>query len=159
LQPGHDIGPILAAIVDQWALIKWSKARCQNDRSHLERDTLLDVVEIDGLGRTKLFTSLAFAVFKIDAVGCIDGVFERHGLLVGHVDRLAFDKLFVKRVRDLFGAFFCAQTACDALVHVHITRTLYHLDTEKTFPTRNLLDVTQGEQLNIVMPADLDQFG
>jgi hypothetical protein len=36
---------------------------------------------------------------------------------------------------------------------------LQHLDREKTFPARNLADFTQGEQFDIVMPADLDQFG
>ena len=60
---------------------------------------------------------------------------------------------------DPFGAFFCAQTACNALVHIHIARVLQHLDAETPFTARNLLDVAQGEQLDILMPADLDQFG
>jgi hypothetical protein len=35
---------------------------------------------------------------------------------------------------------------------------LQHLDAEKTFTPRNLLDFAQREQFDIAMPADLDQF-
>jgi hypothetical protein len=120
---------------------------------------LCAVSEIDGLGRTKLFTSLALAVFKIDAVGRVDGVFEWYSLIVGHIDRLAFNEFFVKGIMDLLWAFFRAQTARNALVHLHIARVLQHLDGEKTFMARNVSDLTLGEQLDIGMPADLDQFG
>jgi hypothetical protein len=33
------------------------------------------------------------------------------------------------------------------------------LDGESAFTARHLLDLAQGEQLDIGMPADLDQFG
>jgi hypothetical protein len=72
---------------------------------------------------------------------------------------LAFDQAFIVFVIDLFRAFFGAHAAGDAFFHIHVARLLQNGDRKITFRSRNFRHLRQSEQLDIDVPADLDQFG
>ena len=159
LHCGNHVGKASIAEVIQGAWIKGDKSRCQDDRAHTQMDLFDAVIEIDGLGGAELLTCLAPSVLEINAGGRIDGVFQGYGLIVGHIDGLALDELFVEGVNDLLGAFFRAQAAGDAFVHIHVARLLNDLDGKAALMPGNCPDLAQGEQFDVWMPADLDQFG
>ena len=125
----------------------------------IQGDRLFRVIEIDGTGRTEFFTGPAFSLLQINTVVRIDGVFQGYGLGVWHIDGLAFDQLFVVNVIYFFGTFFCTYAAGDAFVHVHIAGMLDNGYGKIAFFSRNVFQFRQGEQFDVDMPADLDQFG
>ena len=157
-QRGDYVGLAAISIIIGLARIIRAEPRGQNDRPDIQRDGLFLVIEVDGTGRTEFFTGPAFSLLKINAVVRIDGIFQRHGLGVWHVDRLAFDQFFVIKVIHLFGTLLCTQTAGDAFFRVHIPGMLNNGYRKIALFTRNFSQFRKGEQFNVDMPADLDQF-
>jgi hypothetical protein len=76
-----------------------------------------------------------------------------------HIDGFALAQVAVVCIRHFFRAFFSAQTAGNALVHIHVSRMLYYGNLKITGFPGNVIDFRQCKQLDIYMPADLDQFG
>ena len=56
------------------------------------------------------------------------------------------------------GTFFGAGTAGDTFFHVHVSRALRQIDFKIAFLTLNAFDLRKGQQFDIDVPADLDQF-
>ena len=117
------------------------------------------VLEVDGAGRAEFFAGPALALGQIDAVFGIDGILQRHRLGIRDVNRFAVDQAFVVFICYPFGTLLGAQAAGDALVHVHIARVLENGDREVSLFAGNCGDFGQGEQFDVDVPADLDQFG
>jgi hypothetical protein len=114
------------------------------------------------LAGTKLFAGFAFAFClfpKIDALFRINNVFQRNRLGILHIDGFAPAQVAVVGIRHFFRAFFSAQTAGNALVHIHVTGMLRHTDLKIPLLPGNAVHFRQGKQLYINVPADLDQFG
>jgi hypothetical protein len=62
-------------------------------------------------------------------------------------------------VLDLLGTFLGAGAAADALADVDVAGVLDELHLEVARFTPDLFDFAEGSQLDVQMPADLDQFG
>jgi len=157
---GYNIRPTAISIIIGPARVKRPKSRRQNDRPDIQRDRLFRVIEVDGSGRAELLAGFTLAIFlEVNAVVRIDCIFQGYGLRVWHVDRLALDQFFVINVIHLFGALFCTHTAGNAFFRVHIPGMLNNGYRKIALFTRNFSQFRKGEQLNVDMPADLDQFG
>jgi hypothetical protein len=122
-------------------------------------DLLFLVFKIDGFCRAELLTGSALALFKKDAVVFVDRVLEGHCLGILDIDRLALDQVFVKSVIHLLGALFSARSAGNTLFHVHEAGMLDHLHREISRFTAHVYDFRKGQEFDVEMPADLDQFG
>jgi hypothetical protein len=88
----------------------------------------------------------------------VDGVFQRNSLRVRHINGLSFRQPFVEGVGDFGGTFFGAGAAGDALVDIDVTGRFSNGNGEIALFTGNGGDFGEGEQFNVEMPADLDQF-
>ena len=103
-------------------------------------------------------TGTAFAFGQENTIVLVNSVFQRYRLGILHIGRFAFGQPHVVRVADLLGAFVCAGAAGDTLGFVDVTRVLDELYMEITRFTFYLFNFAEGSQLNVQMPADLDQF-
>jgi hypothetical protein len=128
-----------------------------DDRTDLQGPLDRPLFEIDRpVGQN--FSQAAFAFGQVNAVDRIDRVFQRHGLGVLHVGRLALVQVFVIFVIHFLGAFRRTVPAGDTLVHIDITGLLDDLDGKIALVALNGFDFRTCHQLDIDMPADLDQF-
>jgi len=92
-------------------------------------------------------------------VARIDGVLQGHGLGVLHIDGLSLIEVLVVGVINLPWALLSAQAAGDALVHIHVSGGLAQGYGEVSLFSLDLGKLGEGEQLDVDVPADLDQFG
>jgi hypothetical protein len=113
---------------------------------------------VDGVGGADFFTVAAFSLGQLDAVFGVNGIFQRNGLGVFDIDGLSFPHGRIVFIVHLFGTFFRAGPAGDTFVRVHITGMLQNADLKiARFPLKGG-DFRKCEQLNVDVPADLDQF-
>jgi hypothetical protein len=138
--------------------IKGSKPRRKNHGACLNRDFLLLVVEVYRTGGTKLLTGAAFPFLKIDAMVFIDDILERHGLGVLHINGFSLHEAFVVFAIHFLRAFFSAGAAGNALLHVYISGAFENLYLKVPLCTADIQNLREGEDLDVKMPADLDQF-
>ena len=138
--------------------IKGLKARGQDDRAHLQRQGLRFLIEVDRVGGAEFFAGTAFTFFKINAGILINGIFKRNRLGIIDISGLALDQPGIVGINDLFRAFFGALTAGDALLFVDITGFFKNFYFEVAGFTGDVLNFTKRVDLDIQMPADLDQF-
>jgi hypothetical protein len=72
---------------------------------------------------------------------------------------LALGEPHVVFVLDFFGTLLGAGAAADALGDIDVAGVLDQFDLEVPRLTPDLFDFAESSQLDIQMPADLDQFG
>jgi len=116
------------------------------------------ILEIDGAGRTEFLTRLASAILEIDAVIRIDGIFQGNRLGISQGNRFGRNQPFIVKVSNFLGAFLPAKPAGDALFRIDIPRVLQDVDGEAADVAGDIGDFGQRKKLNVVVPADLDQF-
>jgi hypothetical protein len=75
------------------------------------------------------------------------------------MDRLSFAKTRIIFIVYFGWTFLGAEATGDALLRVHVTGVLDHLDLEISFLPGDALHLGEGQELDVKMPADLDQFG
>jgi hypothetical protein len=131
----------------------------QDDRAGSDGPLLLSLFEIDRVGGTEFLAGSAFPLLEINAFLRVNGVLEGNRLGVLDVNRLAFDQPLVEGVIHLFGTFFSTGPAADALVHPDIAGVFEDLHLEISGGSFHISDFAEGQQFDIEMPADLDQFG
>jgi len=117
------------------------------------------LIEIHCVGRAQLFAGPAFAFVQPDAIVPIDGIFQGNGLGIRHIGGFALDKAHVVGIADLFGTLFGTFAAGNALALIDIAGMIQDLDLEITGLAADGFDFAEGSQLDVEMPADLDQFG
>jgi hypothetical protein len=158
-QTGDDIVRACVSESVIGAGIKRLAAGRQHNPAHIEGFFFSLIIKVDGIGRAELFTGFTFAADEIDALIGVDGVFQRYGLSILYVNRLAFGQSTVVCIGNFFGAFFRAQAAGDAFIRIHIARILDQLDLEIARISADAFYLGKGEKLDVDVPADLDQFG
>jgi hypothetical protein len=156
---GHYIGEIGIPVALHGGRIVRLQAGRENHRAHMERDLFFRVIELDGAGRTEFLACPALALLEINAVIPVNHVFQGNRLGVGDVYGLSLSEVLVIGVIHFPGAFFKTGPAGDALVHVYVSGMFFHGDGEVTFLSLDSQYFRKGEQLDIEVPADLDQFG
>ena len=124
---GDDIGRALVTIDIISLRVKDFTAWGDDDRSGLNGQFLLLVLEIDSLGRTELLTDLASPFGKKNAIRWVNGIFQRNSLGILHMDRFSLGKSGIIFIVNLSRALLSAKTAGDAFGRVHIARVLHHL--------------------------------
>jgi len=140
--------------------IKGFKAGGQDNRPYFDFMYLLFLRKINSACRTVLFTGLTSALFlEIDTVIRINYIFERYCLGILHIDGLAFSQALVLFILDLAGTSLGTDPAGDTFIHVYIARTLTHSYLKIPRITLNGFHVRQGDEIDVQVPADLDQFG
>jgi hypothetical protein len=147
----------VVGLVAAW--VKGLEPRCHDDRTHIEADGLLPVVELDGLGGAKLFACPTFSLLEIDAMVLVDDVLKRYGLCIGNVGGLPGDKPLIVFVIHTPRALFGARPAGDALLGIYESRLFEDLQLEIPSLASDGRDLGKGQKLDVEMPADLDQLG
>ena len=130
----------------------------QNNTPHLDGKILLLIIELDGVCRAEFLACPAFSLLKEDTVFRVNGIFEWDGLGIFYVGGLALGQSGFIFVYDLFRALFRTHAAGDTFVRIHITRVLGELDFKIPLFSGYTLNFCKSEQLDVDVPADLDQF-
>jgi hypothetical protein len=144
--------------------IKSLKTRSKNDGPDVQFKSGFFLFEIDGVVFTKFLTGLTFAFlacvdgFKVKAMTSVDGVLKRNGLGKRYIDGLAFAHAEVEGVGDFFGTFSSANAAPNALVFINIARMLDYLYMKVSYIPADAVYFSQSDEVDVGMPADLDQF-
>ena len=154
---GDDVlQPAVAVLVADFR-IKNVIAGGENDRPHLQLDLLRDLVQIDGVVLARILADPAFLFLQVQAA-LIDvgdqrdglGKIDMHGLVVGD--------LLVVLIRIHRRAVLDADAAAGALVLDDVARFLGQLDGKIACLAIDAVNFGIGKNLDIGMPADLDQF-
>jgi hypothetical protein len=130
-----------------------------DDRASLDGQFLFFILEIDGLGRTELLTDLASSFGEKDTVNGIDGILQWNGLRILHVDGFSLAEACIVLIIYLRRTFLSTEATSDTFLRVHITGILDDFDFKISLLPRDALHLRKGQELNVKMPADLDQFG
>jgi hypothetical protein len=146
------VGEIAARII---GLESWSK----DNGPHVQVELLFLLGKIDCACRTELLASPAFAFLEIDTVVPIDAILQRHGLRVLDVNGLARDQVLVVGIIHLFRAFLSTCPARNTLARVHKSGMLENAYGKIAGYAADGRDLRQGQDFDVEMPADLDQFG
>ena len=117
------------------------------------------LIEVHGARGADFLAGAALALLQEDALVAVDGIFQRHGLGVFHVGGLALGEPNVVGIDGFFGALLGAGAAADALGDIDVAGMLDQFDLEIPRLTPDLFDFAESSQLDVQMPADLDQFG
>jgi hypothetical protein len=115
----------------------------QDNGSYMEGDLFEFVIEIDGTGRAQLFTVPAFALGQVEALIRINGIFQRDGLSILHIDGFAVAQRAVIIIYHLFGAFVRTKPAGNTFLGIHITGILLYRYLEVALFTGYVLDFRQ----------------
>jgi hypothetical protein len=75
------------------------------------------------------------------------------------MDRLPLRKPCIIFIIDLGRTLLSTETAGNAFCRVHIAWVLYHLHFKIPFLSGDAFHLREGQELDVQMPADLDQFG
>jgi len=156
---GDDIGRALVTvdIIDLW--IKDLTSRGDDDRSGLNGQFLFLILKIDRLGWTKFFTGLASPLRKKDTVDGVNGILQGNGLRIFHMDRFSLGKTRIIFTIHFGRAFLSTETAGNTFRRIHIAWVLNDFDFKIPLFPGDALHLGEGQELNVEMPADLDQFG
>ena len=92
-------------------------------------------------------------------MGRVNGILQRNGLGILHMDRFSLGKPCIIFIIDFGGAFLSTETAGNTFRRVHIAWRLNHFHFEIPLFPGNAFHLGEGQKLNVEMPADLDQFG
>jgi hypothetical protein len=125
---------------------------------HVQFQLLILLREIDCACGAELLASPAFALLKIDTVIFIDGILQRNGLCVLHVDGLARGQVLIVKIIHLFRTFFSACPAGNTFAHIHEPGMFQDAYLEIARFAADGTDFRQGQDFDVEMPADLDQF-
>jgi hypothetical protein len=117
------------------------------------------LIEVHGARGADFLAGAALALLYEDALVTVDGIFQRHGLGVFHVGGFALGEPNIVGIDGFFGALLGAGAAADALGDIDVAGMLDQFDLEIPRFTPDLFDFAEGSQLDVQMPADLDQFG
>ena len=88
----------------------------------------------------------------------VQGVLQGNRLGIGHIDGLSLGEAFIVFAVHLSGALLSAGAAGNAFLDVHVPRVTVKIDFEISLFTADVHDFREREDLDIQMPADLDQF-
>ncbi|EKD36697.1 MAG: hypothetical protein ACD_75C01403G0002 [uncultured bacterium] len=128
---GSDDVVILPVLVGVEILrIEGGKSGGEDNRPHLQAYGLLLLLEIDGTCRADLGTEAAFAFLEVDAVHCIDAVFQRNCLGILDIDRFSRGKPGIEGIGHLFGALLGTLTTGDTLAHIDVSGVLHQFNFE-----------------------------
>ena len=92
-------------------------------------------------------------------MGRVNSILQRDGLGIFHMDRLSLGKARIIFIVNFGWTFLGTETAGNTFRRVHIARGLNQLYFEVPLFPGDAFHLGQGEELNVEMPADLDQFG
>jgi len=158
LQAGDHIGVAGVSIRLVERGIERLESRSQNHRADPKGELLLLVVEVHRAGGAELLTGSALPFLKIDAVIRVDEILERDGLCVMDINGFPLHETFVVFTAHLLRAFLRAGSAGDTLERIHETGTFEDLDLEVPLFSAQIHHLTEREEFDVKMPADLDQF-
>jgi hypothetical protein len=156
---GQHIRVLYISVLGISTRIKGLKTRGEDNCAYMNREFPLCILEVDGAAGAELLAGLALALLKEDAAARIDGVLQGHGLGVLDVNGLSLIEVLVIGVINLPWALLSAQAAGDALVYIHVAGGLAEGGGEVSLVSLQLGELSEGEQLDVDVPADLDQFG
>jgi hypothetical protein len=115
--------------------------------------------KVDRIGWAKFLARPAPPRFeKIDAVPGINHILLRDGLGVRKIGSLSLAQAGIVKISNTFGALFRTGTTGNALVYVNVTGGLNDRRLKVTRLPGQTLHFSQGQELDVGMPADLDQF-
>jgi len=154
LQTCDDVREARIVIGVKYRRVEHLIARSQDHRSHLELGTAGSVVIADGFSKTDLFAQSA-AEARIP----VNGKYPGHGLGVTDIgSRTAVETTVVLADRG-HRAYAGALAAARAASEIDIARLIDELCYKTSRLAIKGFDFGIGNDVDIVMPADLDQFG
>src|SRR4030042_1033217 len=156
---GDDIGGTLVTVDIIRLRVKDFTAWGDDDRSGLNSQFLFLILEINSLCWTDFLTDLASPFGKKDTMRWVNGIFQRNGLGIFHMDRFSLAKPRIIFIVNFGRAFLSTETTGNTLLRVHIAWVLHHFHFKAPFLPGDAFHLREGKELNVQMPADLDQFG
>jgi len=159
LNAGNDIRKGAVTIDIICMRVKGFEPGGQNDRSHLNLMSFFLLIKIHSIRRAEFLTGSAFPLFKIDTVIRVNHIFEGHSLGILDIGCLAFRKTLIVFIIHLAGAFFSAYSAGNTFSHIHIARAFTDGHCKMPSLAFNGFHIRQSDEIDVQMPADLDQFG
>jgi hypothetical protein len=130
----------------------------QDDGADVDVDLLRFLLQIDGVVLTDRLTDTALLLFEIEAA-LVDVGDQGDGLGEVDVDRLVERDVLVVLVRVFCRAVLDAGRAARAFVLFDVSRSLGERDVEVPCLSFYTVDISIGEDLDVRVPADLDQLG
>jgi hypothetical protein len=155
---GDDVGELAIVVFLLYLWVKRLKAGRENDRPYLDFLFLRRLFQIDGVILTHHLADATFPLFEVKAA-FIDILDQGNGLGEVDMDRFILRYFLVIFVRVLGGAILHAVSAARAFVFENIPGLFCQGYLEVSYFPFYTVDFSIGEDLDIGMPADLDQFG
>ena len=145
--------------------IKGLKAGCHDDAADIEIQNGLFLIKVNGVIFAELFACLAFTLLssvyglEVQTGTSINGVLQGNGLGKRNIYGLAFVHAHVEFVGYLLRALGGADPASHALVFIDIPRMLDDLNLKVSLFTADAVYLGEGDEIDVGVPADLDQLG
>ena len=155
---GDHVRKLTVAVLVPHLGIEGLKAGGQDHRPHMDRSLLLRLIEIDGLIFTDAFADTAFFLFEVKTA-LVDISDQGNGLSEIDMDRLVLRDLLVEGVRVFDRAVFDAGRTPRAFFFQNIPGFFRQGDLEIPCLPGDTVYFRIRQDLDIRMPADLDQFG
>jgi hypothetical protein len=165
IHAGYNVFEASVVVCFQIGGVKGLKARGQNDSPNTQMQNGFFLLKINGIIFTELLAGLTFSLLasinglEIEAMIPVYGVLQGNGLGKRDIHSLALTHAQVENIGHLFGAFGGTNAAPYALVFINIARMRGNLHLEVTCFAANAVYFSQGDEVDVGVPADLDQFG
>lgn len=160
LQAGHHIG--MSAVGKRVTIegVVGSKSGRQDHCPHPDLVNLCLLLKVHCPGRAVFLARLASPpLLKIDTVLGVNHILEGNGLGVRKIGGLSLAQAGIVEIDDTPGTFFCTGATRNTQVLVNVTGRLKDRHLEVSRLPGYTLHFSKGQQLDVGVPADLDQFG
>ena len=149
LEAGDHVRNFSVAVKIQAGGIKGGVAGRKDDGPDININDFFPVIKVDGPGGTEFFAGSAFTLDGVNAIQGIDDVFEGNGLTVKNKGCLAVGNAEVIIIRYGFRAFFGANAAGDAFVHIDVAGFLFDRHRKIADLPGNVDDFGTGEDFDV----------
>ena len=156
----NHVGVIGVGIGVEAAGVEGLEARRKYNRSHFQIQEELLLLVVYGIGGTDFGADTAlFPLAQLAAIFGVDGVTGGNRLSVILIDGFTLAESCVVIIQHYCGALFRTDAAGNTLVRIDVSGLLANLDLEMPFFAVDFFELGIGEQIDVQVPADLDQLG
>jgi hypothetical protein len=157
IQAGDDVLHLSIAIITTQPGIEGLKTRSKDNSTNVYLNLLRDLVKIYSLVFADTLADAAFLFFKVQTA-LIYVRNERDSLRVINMDSLIFRYGLVELVGILYGAVFYTGSTAPAFVLVNITGFFDQCDLEVARLAFDCANFGIGQDFDVLLSVDLDQF-
>ena len=138
---------------------KGPKPHSQDEGTHRNFAFHISLGKVHRPGGAELLAGSTGTLHEMEAFLFINGVLQGNGLGVQNIGGFPGSESLVEGIGYFDFTFFCTNAAGDAFFRVNVAGPLPYLYLKMARLPGYPGDVSQGVELDIVVPADLDQLG